>query len=495
MIDVSQETRNAYLTDGVHKAIDIYCEGYHFANANIVSDSPELSQSVMDGSNLDICGCVSNSFTFKAYNDYNLIALPLRGDNLSVTVKAGNTETIKVFTGFVDTCDAKANSDFITVTAYDILYKISGRGGYVGEDQDQYNIGEWFSNKSNITILNLLTQLCSKFGIQIASNAPSLINGNLTIRTKGEGKNPKVTSLSALDLLKDIFRINACLGYIDPDGKLTWTYLKTDPYDPSGVLYPSDFLFPSNNLYPGTDSSKSADHDSNYIGFYENLTYRSYQIDPIKRVVVADYKNDKNKATAGTGYNKYNIYGNHCMLGESQALKQTAANNVLNKLKDIFYVPFEASNLGLPYLQPGDSITYYDARRQKYYRSFIFTRSLKIGQHMTDSFKADGEQYQREFTVGSETQVSEVEDEKVEEIQQEIDTINDDFDDLSSQVENIGGDLGDLTTDYDNFKDYVNDYIDSGGGGGMVNIVTVSSLPAKLNDDTIYLVQGEAIIL
>jgi len=493
MINVTQETKNAYLTDGIHKVIDIYSGSYHFDNDSIVNDSVELSQSIMDGSNLDICGGVSNSLSFKAYSSM-ILGMPNRDDPIYITIKADDTESIRLFTGYVDTCDALANSNFIAITAYDKLYKISGRGGYVGEDQDQYNIGDWFSNKSNITISSLLNQLCSKFGITIASGNPPLINGNLTIRTKGEGKNPKVTSLSALDLLKDIFRINVCFGYINPDGNLSWKYLETSPYDENGVLYPSDFIFPSNNLFPGTDSSKSAAHDSHLIGFYENLSYRTYTVNSIKRVVVADNKNDKNKGEAGSGYNKYNIYGNHCMLGESQSMKQTAANNVLNKLKDIFYVPFESSNPGLPFFQPGDSVTYYDAKKQKYYRSFIFTRSMKIGQHMTDTFKAEGEQYQREFTVGSETQINEIEDEKVEEIQQEIDTINDDFDDLSNQVENIGGDLGDLTTDYDDFKDYVNDYIDS-GGGGAVNIVTVEQLPENPEANTIYLIQGDVMIL
>ena len=158
MINVSQETKNAYLTDGVHKVIDIYSGSYHFDNDSIVNDSVELSQSIMDGSNLDICGGVSNSLSFKAYSSM-IVGTPNRDDPIYITIKAGNTESIRLFTGYVDTCDALANSNFITVTAYDKLYKISGRGGYVGEDQDQYNIGDWFSNKSNITISSLLNQI------------------------------------------------------------------------------------------------------------------------------------------------------------------------------------------------------------------------------------------------------------------------------------------------------------------------------------------------
>lgn len=495
MINVSEATKTAFKSDGVHKEFVVNIGAYTYTNSDIVDGSISIMQSIFDGDSLDVCGCISSKFEVKIWvpemgEGQGYPILPVRGEPVTLKVTAGNTDQISVFTGLLDDVDANATNDFITYTAYDMFYTLSGQANNDNTLISEYDITSWFNEHSETTIGTLLTQLCSKFNIQIDSSAPALDCSSITTKC---GSVHKVSNLSALDLFKDIFRANGCFGYFTGDGKLSWKYLVTNPYDVDGTLYPSGYLFPSDDLYPGEDPSQGAQNDPGFIAEYENLSYKTYQIEPVNYVVVADYENDSNKGTAGTTGkpNKYKMYGNVCLLGASSGIKNSVASKLLTRLRDIFYAPYEAKCLALPFFEIGDSITLYDARKQKYLRTFILNRSMTVGQHMTDTYQATGNQYLKEFIVGTEKNTGGTS----EETQEQIDDINNQIEDIDTNIDNLNTNLSDLTDDYGDFKDYVNDYIDSGGGGGMVNIVTVPSLPAKLNIDTIYLVQGPAVIL
>ena len=507
MIDVTEATKTAFKLDGVHKEIVANIGVYSYTNSDIVDGSLSISQSIFDGDNLDVCGCVASKLEIKIWvpkmgegQGYPLI--PVRGEPVNVKVKAGNTEWINVFGGRLNDIDAVATNDFITYVAYDKFYMLSGRGDTASDTTTQYDVTNWFNEHNETNIGTLLTQLCSKFGIQISSHVPPLDCHDVMTKC---GKEHKVSSLSALDLLKDIFRVNGCFGYFDGEGKLSWRYLETSPYDTDGTLYPSGYLYPSSDLYPGNDPSQAAQNNSHFVSEYETFNYKTYRMEPVSRVEVADYENDRNKGTAGTSIpNKYKMYGNVCLLGASKAIKDRVASSLLNRLRSIFYIPYEVKCLGLPFFEVGDSIVLYDARKEKYFQTFILNRTMSISQHMTDSFSATGNQYLSEFVVGSERDTSTSEDTqqqiddlngRVDGVDEDILNINTDLDNINTDVNTLQTDYTNLNSDYGNFKNYVNDYIDSGGGGATANILTVKDLPSNPRANTIYLIRGDVVVI
>lgn len=493
MIDVTEATKTAFKSDGVHKEIVANIGAYTYTNSDIVDGSLSITQSIFDGDNLDVCGCIASKLEIKIWvpkmgegQGYPII--PVRGESVNVKVKAGNTEWINVFGGRLNDIDAVATNDFITYVAYDKFYMLSGRGDTASDTTTQYDVTNWFNEHNETNIGTLLTQLCSKFGIQISSHVPPLDCHDVYTKC---GKEHKVSNLSALDLLKDIFRVNGCFGYFDGEGKLSWRYLETNPYDTDGTLYPSGYLYPSSDLYPGNDPSQAAQNNSHFVSEYETFNYKTYRMEPISRVEVADYENDKNKGTAGSSIpNKYKMYGNVCLLGASKTIKDRVASSLLNRLRNIFYIPYEVKCLGLPFFEIGDSIVLYDARKEKYFQTFILNRTMSISQHMTDSFSATGNQYLSEFVVGSERDTSTPEEtqQQIDDINDEIDIANTRIDDLDYQIENVSGDVGDLSTEYTNLNtDYTNFKSD------VQNLITYGTSDltpgvSTLKTGTIYLV-------
>lgn len=510
MLSNSQAVHDIYKLDGVHKEFSIVLgdnsqEEYNswFYNDEIVDESIELKQSLYDGSSLDICGCVSSSLSFKIHHEINPVEELLfysKGQKVRLYVKAGNTERLQLFTGYVDSYEVEANKKFISINAYDELYKLSGQAGMPNERENQYNITDWFNNHASSSISVQLGELLSRYDIQLDLLSPPLINGHITSRW---GNGHKVSGISALDLLKDIMRINGCFGYMTGYGTFTYKYLEISPYDDVGILYPSDFLFPmDSSLYPGIDTTHSAENSDNYIGNYEKLSYQGFNVNAIDFVKVADYENDSNAGYAGTGSNRYFIYGNLCTLKLSSSVKADIAGRILEKIRGIFYTPFEATCIGLPYMQPGDEVVFYDTIRDKYHRFYILTRTLKCAQHMRDEYSASGDEYQHEFKVGNEKDTHEEESQDISELenrvtQNEDDILNmhNDIDLLDNSVDNLNTDYENLNADYSNYKTNTNNAIRDLQQGFQINLRIVSEVPANPARDTLYLIKGDTMIL
>lgn len=513
----SQELMDIYKLDGVHKKfyISIGSGSYplNFDNSTIVDESIELKQSIFEGSSLDICGCIASSLTFKIRADIRIdeehIKWWAKGEKVTLEVQAGNTQRIKLFTGKIDSSAIEANKKFIEITAYDDFYRLSGQSGIgnIGSagtaDEKFYNISDWFNNHASCTIFQLLADLLSRYDIQVKPGIVSLINGSMTTYC---GQKYKISGVSALDLLKDICRINACFGYINGNGYFDVIYVKSSPFDEIGQLYPSDFLYPGNTLNPGVNSEQSAENSPNYLGSYESLSYQgftTYQIDCVK---VADYEDDKDAGYAkdtDLASNKYTIYGNLCLLKQEKSIKETAARRILDTIRSIYYTPFQSKGMGLPYISLGDEVAFYDYAKTKHFRFYVLSRTLRCAQRMTDEYSADGDEYQHEFTVGSTKDTSSTDESKFDELDDRISQNEDDILNINNNIDNIGTsidgletDFEDFNTDYSNYKTATNQAIDEIRQQGLqANIKIVSEVPANPDKNTLYLIKGDTMIL
>lgn len=461
MYNVSDAVIEAFMNDGVHKEFRVVIDGVSYGNDKIVDGSFSLKQAIMDSEDFQAIGCIASSLSIEVHAQFST---KIRDARIKMYVRAGNTTELQIFDGYVNKCTKTANGWKRSIEAYDYFYTMSGNSGNnTGNTQKKFDITDWYNNHNATTVSNLLTEVCSKFGLSVRTGNKALVNGSITTYC---GREKKASSLSALDLIKAIMELNGCFGYITGDGYFSWKYLLMPTHDDEGWLCPSGFLYPEGSLYPGQADEEHS--RQNIIGEYESLEYQDYQMLPINKVVVRDSENDSNQGSAGATStsaddNVYIIQGNILIGGASQGTKETCAKNVFDVLNLTYYVPFVADLQGLPYIECGDEINLYDfvgdygqASLQRFY---VLSRTLSGGQHLKDSWSANGDEYQHEFVVGQ--------------------AVNVNTDDIKDEIE-----------------EYVDDKV--AAASGLIRIVSVqalSDIPNPPDARTVYCVQGDVQIV
>ena len=462
MYGASPEVIEAYKSDGVHKEYRVVIGSNSYGNEYIVDGSFNLKQSILDQENFEAIGCIASCLSIELRTQFSS---KVRDKKIRVYVQAGDTTELQIFTGYISKCTKTANGWNRQIEAYDYFYTMSGQSGMADENEKKkYDITDWYNEHGEVTLATLLNQVCSKFGLSVRSGNKPLVNGYFVTHC---GEYKKVNGLSALDLIKYIMQVNGCFGYITGDGYFSWKYLIMPSYDEAGWLYPSAYLYPQTDLYPGKDRNheQSEEHAVNFIGEYEHLEYQDFKMLPINKVVIRDYEGDEKQGSyspgaTGSDDNIYIIQGNPVIAGAWKEDRDMMAKNVFDVLNSTWYVPYEASLPGLPYLECGDEINFWDfvgdqgtASLQRFY---ILTRTITGGQHLKDSFSAQGNEYQHEFITGTASDPG-LKDEMEEEIAEKI---------AEAQ--------------------------------GLFNIVSVASytdIPNPPNSGTLYCVQGEVTIV
>ena len=407
MYNVSDAVIEAWKDEGVHKEYRVVIGGTSYGNDKIVDDSLNLKQAILDGENFETIGCIASSFSCEVRAQF---PTKQRDKRIKVFARAGDTTEIQIFDGYINKCSKTANGWRRTIEAYDYFYQMSGQSGQDTEDnRKRFDITDWYNEHADVSLSNLLSEVCSKFSIPLRQGNRPLEAGSVVTKC---GKEKKASSLSALDLIKAIMQVNGCFGYITNDGYFSWKYLWM-PTTEGGWLYPSAFLFPETTLYPGYDEhrdDRDPEHAKNFIGEYESLEYQDFKMLPITKVIVRESESDEHPGEAvyagqAPENNTYIVQGNILMNGVEQSVKETVAHKLFQVLNSTWYVPFTASVQGLPYLEPGDEVNFYDFvddyGRASMQRFFILSRTLSGGQRLKDSWEAQGNEYQHEFVSGS----------------------------------------------------------------------------------------------
>ena len=462
MYNASNDVIEAFKADGVHKEFKVNLNGVDYLNSNIVADSFSLKQSILDGENFEAIGCIASSFSIDLRAQFST---KQRGARIKCYVKADGTNVwIQMFDGYVDKCTKTANGWNRHIEAYDFFYNMSGQSGQADENEKKkYDVTEWFNQHSTTTVNNLMRELCSKYGLLVRDGNKPLVNGSLLTSC---GSVKQASQLSALDLLKSIMQLNGCFGYITGDGYFSWKYLVMHTYDDTGVLYPSAYLYPSPTLYPGQDPNQvqTKENATNFIGEYEHLEYQDFKMLPINIVKVRNYEKDEEAGSYGSGTeNTYIIEGNILIKDADKAKKDEVAKNVYDVIASTWYVPFAAELPGLPYIECGDEVNFWDfiedynhAHLQRFY---VLNRTISGGQHLKDSWAAEGNEYLHEFITQGDTG-------NVDDLRDEIEKKPDDED--------------------------VQDMIDSASGlFNIVSVTSISDIPNPPGANTLYVVVGE----
>lgn len=379
MINVTDETKSAYLADSVHKnlTITIADRNVTFTNADIVSESLELTESIETTRALTFKGCIATRYKFKVAG----IVTDLRGEYVEASIQASNTESIPLFKGYIDSQNNLTHEDILTeFTCYDALYSIGER-----------DMQSWVDGLSlPMTVKQFRTSLFTNLGITQENN--TFINDSLSISADFK---TAVDKPSARELMQWLCQINARFGQIGRDG--IFYYRELTPI--SRGLYPSTETYPSEETYPSAESAgvilSPGDYKSN--GF----SYEPYETAKITKVVIVD-KDGVERGSAGSGANIFVIKDNPIAYNVNMT---QAARSILAKIDSLNFDPvIKLETVGLPWIECGDAVMAYT--RLNTVRAFVLSRTLKGIQALSDSFSADTDQYQPIYKPTVQTQIS-----------------------------------------------------------------------------------------
>lgn len=158
-------------------------------------------------------------------------------------------------------------------------------------------------------------------------------------------------------------------------------------------LYPEETLFPSEDLYPNENNGGLLTTSE-----YRSLWYEDYEVQPFGTVIVS-YKNmSGNDEVLVYRFNRanQNVYKmKDNFIFKTGGWKPSEIRDVLDtwfipNLKGIRYIPAELEMVGLPYMEAGDVLSVLT--RTGGIEVFVFRRTLKGINFMTDSVEARGDE-------------------------------------------------------------------------------------------------------
>ena len=417
MIHISDVDKQKWDNGNSYKSITIVFPNISLAldNNDIYGESMTLSEGLFDGNGeLCIYGCISSIFCVDVRFKDALASVDFKGQYVAVSMTANESSSINLFHGFVYGVETVREKKYIKLTCYDRI------GIY--QDMDVYSAyHSAFVNSPIVTVKGMRDTICTYLGI--TQEVQTLVNDTLVI-TEDES----LTELAAINILRAICQINGVFGIINRDGKME--YRKVSVWA-GAEPYPSNELYPSADLYPGDYSGDT--HE--YIEVYKSLGFQDYDVEPIDRVVVRDSANDPQSASAATTLpytNSLLVEGNMFAEGLNSTQKAAIAQNILDEVGYLVYRPFDGVNRGYPYLEVGDSISYYSALDSALMTFSILKRELKGVQWLEDRYTASGEQYQPEVHYEQASNSSDV-----AEVKEEVKEIQQDISDLESNKQNF----------------------------------------------------------
>ena len=382
MINVTDETKAAYL-NGASKQLLIRFPDINLTltNADFVSESMQLNQSIESGQYLTFTGCIASQLQIQCVD----LEQDVRGRRIEVSIQASDTETIKIFSGYVDSQSVKDYVSNITdIVAYDLFYELSQR-----------NVALWyidlFNKVESITIADFRASLFTYLGI--SAETTTLVNDSLTIIKQYSPK-----QMSALDLIKGICHLNGVYGCVNGDGIIEFRTLAKI----SGTNYTE-------------------------IPYYKSLDYQRWSVVGIDKVTVRQ-DDSVDGQSFGEGNNTYIMQANMFTLNLSDEDLLSVATNVYPQVEGRVYVPYDSEIVGFPFVECGDILTYkvydYKTNTTTDMPFYVLNRTLKGIQALFDTCSADGEQYRTVF-------------ESTLSVSMQLETIKQQIEDISGKMNNM----------------------------------------------------------
>lgn len=380
---VDYKYKDLFLQSHVDKQLKIAADDGSFTatNSDIHFEDFELTESLCSDSELRFGSCEASMVKFQIRNAF----IPLAGKWLTVTETLdGNTDVpfqygrYKVFSD-VPTAD----KEYRDITAYDAMYDILNA-----------DMAAWYKEvlpkkDSTMTLRKFRKSFMQNFGLEEVLPEGGLVNDTMTVERTIEPE-----QISGKDVITAICEINGCFGHIGRDGKFHCIYL---PQAIEG-LYPANDLYPDHapewmaqtktgHLYPQNPNSTGLG-----TGRYIKCQYEDYRTKRITKLQIREKENDIGKTwpegDVRENDNCYIIQDNFMVYGKSADELAVIAQNILEKITDIIYRPFNCTAVGNPCLEVGDPVRL--PTKYEIVESYVLKRTLKGIQTLRDSYSADG---------------------------------------------------------------------------------------------------------
>lgn len=356
---VSEAIKNAYKNNTYAKILNISFPNldYTVPVNEVYYESMSLDESIFDSDSFEAVGCIASRFAISIRDT----GLNLKDELVTVSMALDGLadSDIPLFYGYVDSVEREAQKKMQKIEAYDALYSVGNT-----------DIAEWYNNLTYpITLVDFRNSLFSYIGLQHES--VSLPNDNIRIN-----KEYTPNTMKAIDAIKSLCQINGCFGMMNRQGVFEYRFLNT-----SG--------------------------QSESVSYYRTIDYKDYVVNPVDQLTIRQRTDDKG-ITVGTGDNTYIIQGNMFTYNLESSVIFDIATNIYTHLKDIEYIPFEATNNGYPWIEVGKNCildySVYDfdnsTSSQSVYKDVsvvAFKRSMSGIQNLQDKYSAEGQELQREF--------------------------------------------------------------------------------------------------
>lgn len=382
MVRVTDITKAAYKSDATSKDIEVRIPDANITltNDDILFESLELKEAIEEGDNLSFTGCIASSFKIECFNlvDDTLEGMWIEADIVAHVDDPDDEETIPLFRGYIDKVTNTTHEEFTTeIRAYDALYKICNA-----------DVTSWYNGLTfPISVKNMRNSFFTRVGvIQVDDYLP---NDSMTVNKTIEDK-----TISGAKIIKAICQINGRFGRINRAGRFEYVHL----VEGTEALYPREDLFPADDVFPADENAQ----DQISKAYYTRISFENYQVAPITKVQLVN-KEGQIVASSGSGSNVFTIENNPLIWGKTQAQLNSAALNLFNTVKGLWYVPSEVSSVGLPYVECGDFILM--AARRSIVRAYVLSRILKGIQALTDDYSAPGDKKQPIYVPSVQTQI------------------------------------------------------------------------------------------
>lgn len=293
--------------------------GPTYTGNNLSDGGVSITESLSSNNSFDLAAVEKPTIEFTLLNLERNIGL-LKGKEVELAITVGSM-AMPAGTYIIDNAE-KQN---------DHLYNIKASGMLAKFNQD---VSTWWNKEVQfpITHRNLLISLCNKVGIDYQL-PQTYTNSNAVIAQRNMYVN-EATGATFLGYLQEMAGCFFVTSRLLDNGRTLTIKKITQPTGTPGMVYTG----------------------SHYIGTVEIADYNIKKIDVLQ---IRATKDDIGVLAGNKdGKNPYLIEGNPLLYGMASADLQPIATAIFNELKDVQYIPFTASMMGVPYIEPGDTIQF-----------------------------------------------------------------------------------------------------------------------------------------
>lgn len=377
---IDYELENLFEQDSVNKQLVIELSGgTTLTNADIVSESLKLQESICSEQNLTFGSCEASVISFQTVCLEDLVGQTM---NVSIILN-GNTEKPFVLGEYkVASCKLSDDRKRRNVTAYDKIYDFINR-----------DVIEWYNQLfPTADTTKTLKQVRDSFFnyVDVVQETTTLVNDNIVI-----SKTISVDTLSGKDVIKCILEMNGCFGHIGRDGKFHYITISIDE-----MIYPDYDLFPDYTIFPSGQSMEFMQNT------YKTIRFEEYNVKSIDCVAMREQSTGEPTVVGNPG-NAYYIEDNFLLYGKNSTELTTIGENILPLMSGIAYTPLALTKRANPCCEVGDNIGVTLVGGQ-HLTTIVMKREISGIQAMFDVLGATGDEESPQIKSNVQTEITQL---------------------------------------------------------------------------------------